>query len=117
MTARRGSLPTLTEVIDIEADALAPAPGHAVLPPESLPMEAQPLVLPDPAMALTTQVLDTLRPRIDALLASRLQAAIAPHLERLSDELVQTLRAELSAVMQKLVSQAVNDVLARRHKT
>lgn len=116
MTALRGVLPTLTEVIDIEAAALVPAPGSAPLPPESVPMELQPPMPADKAAALTTQVLETLRPRIDALLESRLQAVMAPQLARLADEVVASLRSDLSRTMQALVAQAVDDVLAKRRK-
>lgn len=116
MTAHRGALPTLTEVIDIEAEALVLVAGQALPPTESLPLESETLVLGDPAAALTTQVLETLRPRIDALLAARLQTAIAPRFERLAEELVHSLRAELAVAMQALVSQAVDDLLSRRRK-
>jgi len=114
MTTHRGALPTLTEVIDIEADALLSE--TAALPPESLPLESQPVVRAEPGVALTTQVLETLRPRIDALLEARLQAVIAPQLARLSDEVVRSLRGELAGVMHSLVAQAVDDLLARRRK-
>jgi hypothetical protein len=116
MTTHRGALPTLTEVIEIEAAALMPAAGSAELPPESLPLESQPVLPVDMGAALTTQVLETLRPRIDALLQARLQAAIAPQLSRLADEAVRSLRVELASVMQLLVAQAVDDLLARRRK-
>ena len=116
MSAHRGALPTLTEIIDIEGDALVPAAGRAALPPETLTLEDQPVVRPDLATALTTQVLETLRPRIDALLAARLQAAMAPHLERMSQDLVQELRSDLAQAMQELVAQAVEDLLSRRRK-
>lgn len=117
MNAQRGALPTLTEVIDIEADALVLATGQAPAHAESLPFEAQSQARADPATALTTQVLETLRPRIDALLASRLQVAMAPQFERLSEELARSLRAELALAMQALVAQAVDDVLTRRRKS
>ena len=116
MTAQRGALPTLTEVIDIEAAALAPAAGSAPLPPESAPLESQPVVPADKAAALTTQVLETLRPRIDALLESRLQAVMAPQLARLANDVAERLRGELASAMQVLVAQAVDEVLARRRK-
>jgi hypothetical protein len=116
MTALRGALPTLTEVIDIEAAALVPAAGSTSLPPESVPIELLPPMPVDKAAALTTQVLETLRPRIDALLESRLQAVMAPRLARLTDEVVDGLRADLSRAMQTLVAQAVDDILAKRRK-
>ncbi len=116
MTMHRGALPTLTEVIDIEADALVPTGDVAPLPPESLLLDAHTAMPHDLGVALTTQVLETLRPHIDALLESRLRAAIAPQLSRLADEAVQSLRVELASVMQALVAQAVDDLLARRRK-
>ncbi|HEY6086823.1 MAG TPA: hypothetical protein VIV84_03710 [Burkholderiaceae bacterium] len=116
MTALQGALPTLTEVIEIEASALVPATGLAPLPPESVPLELLPPMPADKAAALTTQVLETLRPRIDALLESRLQAVMAPRLARLADEFVESLRDDLSRVMQELVAQAVDDILAKRRK-
>lgn len=116
MTAPRGALPTLTEVIEIEADALASGFGPVVLTTEALALDERTPVPADPAVALTTQVLETLRPRIDALLEARLQAVIAPQLARLSEDLVQTLRGELVVAMRSLVAQAVDDLLARRRK-
>jgi hypothetical protein len=116
MTVHRGTLPTLTEVIDIQDELLDSATAPVALPPESLPLEAQPAWAADTGVALTTQVLETLRPRIDALLESRLQAVIAPELSRLADEVVHSLRGELAGVMHTLVAQAVEDVLARRRK-
>ena len=47
MSTQRGALPTLTEVIEIEADARAPA-GLVSLAPESVPLEAQPFVAVTP---------------------------------------------------------------------
>lgn len=117
MTSPRGALPILTEVIDIEADALACGFAPAVQATEALALDEHTPVLADPAVALTTQVLETLRPRIDALLEARLQAAMAPQLARLSDDIVQTLRGELAVAMRSLVAQAVDDVLARRRKS
>jgi len=116
MIAPRGALPTLTEVIDIEEAALVPVAGNLPLAPESVPLESQPVIQPDPAIALTTQVLETLRPRIDALLTARLQAVMAPQLERLADDLAESLRSELAVAMHSLLPQAVDNVLARRRK-
>jgi hypothetical protein len=116
MIAPRGALPTLTEVIEIEPAALVPVEEYVPLAPESVPLESQPVIRPDPATALTTQVLETLRPRIDTLLTARLQAVMAPQLERLADELLDGLRQELAAAMHSLVAQAVDEVLSRRRK-
>ena len=112
MSTHRGALPTLTEVIDIRADSLVPA----ALAPESLPLDAQEVVQADLGAALTTQVLETLRPRIDALLETRLEAAMAPGLARVADELARQLRVDLAIALRGMVAQAVDDVLARRRK-
>jgi len=116
MSSPRGALPTLTEVIDIEADALVSGFGPAVLPTEALLLEERAPMAVETGVALTTQVLETLRPRIDALLEARLRAVIAPQLTRLSEDIVQSLRAELAVALRSLVAQAVEDLLARRRK-
>ncbi len=116
MSTHRGALPTLTEVIDIRADSLVPAAAPAALPPESLPLDAQAVVQADLGAALTTQVLETLRPRIDALLETRLAAAMEPGLARMADELTRQLRVDLASALHGMVAQAVDDVLARRRK-
>lgn len=114
MSAHRGSLPTLTEVIEIDSAAQVPAVNRAPLQPESLPLEPSPPGRDDAASALTTQVLESLRPRIDALLQTRLQAALTPQLARLADELAAQLRIELASAVQALAAQAVDEALARR---
>lgn len=114
MIGPRGALPTLTEVIEVHAEAPASAP--AVLPPESLPLETQQPVPADLGAALTTQVIESLRPRIDALLDAQLEAAIAPRLSRLVEALAQDLRVELAGALQALVAQAVDEVLSRRRR-
>jgi hypothetical protein len=115
MTAQRGALPTLTEVIEVSAEPSAPA----VLAPESLPLESAPPQAADShesAAVLTHQVLTSLRPRIDALLEARLREAMVPLLARCADELQKGLRVELAAAMQALAAQAVDEALARRRK-
>jgi hypothetical protein len=116
VSPQHGALPTLTEVIEIEADAVPAAVGQAPLPPESLPLESPSAVVADTGVALTTQVLEALRPRVDALLEARLREVLAPQLARLADEAVQCARGELAAALHTLVAQAVAEVLARRRK-
>jgi hypothetical protein len=113
-TGHRGALPTLTEVIDVHAESPALAP--AALPPESLLLEPQSITRADLGAALTTQVMETLRPRIDAALESQLEAALAPRLARLAEAMAQDLRVELAASLRALVAQAVDEVLERRRK-
>jgi hypothetical protein len=114
MSAHRGSLPTLTEVIEIDSAAQVQAVNRAALQAESMPLESSSAVCDDMAAALTAQVLESLRPRIDALLQTRLQAALAPQLARLADELGEQLRSELASALQALAAQAVDEALARR---
>jgi hypothetical protein len=116
MNRQRGALPTLTEVIEIHVDPQrveAPPPPFV---PESMPIELLPVARVDAHAALTSQVLETLRPRIDALLNARLREVLAPHRPRLTDEAVQRMRSELVTTMQVLVAHAIDDVLARRRK-
>lgn len=116
MKARRGALPTLTEVIDVQSDKRPPLAGPASLPAESLPLEGPERAQADADAALRAQFLNKLRPRIDALLEARLQAALAPQLARLADELAQRLRTELATELRALVTQAVDEALTRRRK-
>lgn len=122
MTAQRGVLPTLTEVVETRADVPMGADAVAPLPPESWPLDAQAATaasarnVADTGAALTMQVLDALRPRVDALLEAHLRDALAPLLTRLADSAVQSARAELSMAMHALVAQTVKEVLAQRRK-
>lgn len=115
MKARRSVLPTLTEVIEVD-DARADV-EPATLAPESMPMEPP---LPHAAAAggdLKTQVLDALRPRIDALLRERLREVIAADLSRLAEDTVRRVRGDLASAIRTLASEAVDEALARRRKS
>lgn len=116
MKARRGALPTLTEVVDVQRDKRPPLAGPASLPAEALPLEGAERARADADAALRAQLLNTLRPRVDALLEAKLQAALAPQLKRLTEELAQRLRAELAAELRALVTNAVDEALKRRRK-
>lgn len=120
MSPQRGTLPTtlptLTEVIEILVDPSRVEPGPHALAPESMPIELLPLAQVEVHAALTSQVLDTLRPRVNALLEARLRSAFASHAPRLSDEAIQRIRSDLAAAMQVLVAQTIDEVLARRRK-
>jgi len=114
---QRGALPTLTEVIEIKAEASSAVERRASLPPESLPLEGSAsTIVAVSGPALTTQVLEALRPRVDALLEARLREVLAPQLSRLAEEAVQCVRGELATALHALVAQAVAEVLARRRK-
>lgn len=127
MKAQRGVLPTLTEVVETPIDVPTGAGTDvpAPLPPESLPLDAQAATaataasaryVAEAGAALTMQVLEALRPRVDALLEAQLREALAPLLTRLADSAVQSARAELSMAMHALVAQTVKEVLAQRRK-
>jgi hypothetical protein len=117
----RGTLPTLTEVIEIEAESEA-MPGASAPPAlESMPMEsdaglAAQAALDDQRAALAVAVLDALDPRIDSLLEARLNAALAPQLRRMVQDVIRQVRGEMATSLHALVAQAVDDVLAQRKK-
>ena len=123
MTPVRGTLPTLTEVIEIDVVSEAMAGVEALIPlaPESRPLETEVAAmahgtLAEQRVALTTAVLDALAPRIETLLEARLNAAITPHLRRLVQDAVRQVRGEMATSLHSLVAQAVDDVLAQRKK-
>jgi len=116
MAKKRDTLPTLTEVIDVRVD---PAHGDSrpmPLAPDSVPIGELARAAADGGASLAAQVLEALRPRIDALIDSQVQEALAPHVLRLADVTVQRARDELAAALPAMVAQAVQDLLARRHK-
>jgi hypothetical protein len=116
MTQQRGALPTLTEVIEVSTELLPATAPPTPLAAESLPLES-PFVAPAVTRsALTTQVLEALRPRIDALLDARVRDVLAPQLSRLADAAMLSVRTELAGVVQALVAQAVDEVLAQRRR-
>jgi hypothetical protein len=115
MTPHRGALPTLTEVIELDADPALPAAGPAAPRAESMPLEAE-AVAPAEAADVAARALESLRPQVDALLDARLQALLPPQLSRLADELAHQLRDELAITLRALVIQAVDEALAQRRK-
>lgn len=116
MKSRRGVLPTLTEVIDVQADARVAPAGPVSLPPESLPLDGAPEAASGPASALRSQLLAALLPRIDALLQAKLQAAMAPQRARPAAESTHRLRSEMAEELRALVAQAVDEALSRHRK-
>ena len=116
MTKNRITLPTLTEVIEVQADRLDVDTGPAPLPPESVPMELLPTTPVDAASATTAEVLEMLRPRVDALLEACVREALATQELVLADETTQRVHGDFAGALQALIAHAVDDVLARRHK-
>lgn len=114
MTPVPGSLPTLTEVIEVTADAgegAAPRP----LAPESIPLEnlAPPPVgarevEDEPALVLA--VIDRLQPQLEAMIRERLAAAIAHSLQVEIDAAGRSLAHELRAELPALVREALDEV-------
>jgi hypothetical protein len=122
-------VPTLTEVVDVNAPrspaapSLPPSPAGAA-PARPVPAPATGLVrkagAAGPAIStvsaeqLTQRVLAELQPQIDQLLEQRVREALAPALERLAGTLAAELRAELAAAVRDLATQAVAHELARQ---
>lgn len=120
-------VPTLTEVVDVNAPrpsgapVTAPAPAAAparlaAAPPAGLVRKAGaagPEVKTLSAEQLTQRVLAELQPQIDQLLEQRLREALAPALERLAGTLAAELRAELATAVRDLATQAAAHELAR----
>jgi len=117
MTSQRGALPTLTEVIEINTELLPPTAAPAPLPAESVPMEWAAPPHAASSAALAAQVLDILRPRIDAMLEVRLREALALQLSRVAEDVAHKLRGELAGAMQTLVAMAVDEALAQRRNS
>lgn len=103
MSPQRGVLPTLTEVIEIDPDALPARIGLEPLPPESMPMEMQMAAAPAP---LQTE------PPIDV----RVRELLAPELASLVERTLDSVRTELGVSVQALVRQAIDVALAERRR-
>jgi hypothetical protein len=116
MSKPRAPLPTLTEVIDVQAGLPQIDTGPAPLPPDSVPMETLPETPDDAAAAITAQVLELLRPRIDALLEARIREALAPQVLRFTEDSTRHLRDELGGEVRAMVANAVIEALARRRE-
>ena len=126
-------VPTLTEVVDVNAQrgeeapeqpqgaptAPVPAPPPVVTRPPLVPR--RPLVsTPVQAMVseeqLTQRVLTDLQKHIEQLLEQRLRETVEPALVRLADAMVNDTRDQLATVLRDMVAHAVSQELAR-HKS
>ena len=116
MSRQRSVVPTLTEVITIETDRIDASPSPSECPAESQPMEVQPEVAGAAGDALVAQVLQLLRPRIDALLKERLREVLATQLSQLAEDTVYRVRGDVADAVHALAADAVKDVLARQRK-
>lgn len=132
-------VPTLTEVIDLDAPLVvpqvpapsasaaalsptpAPAPAPAVRTPpislDSLPVLAEavsPAALPEVSEAqLAHRVLADVQKQVDGMLEFRLREALAPVLARHTEAIVRDLRDELSRTLKDVVARSVTQELAK----
>jgi hypothetical protein len=115
VTPVQGSLPTLTEVIEVVADGggiATPLP----LAPDSVPLEAVAPAAPvaaregDGEQALLLAVIERLQPQLEAMIQARLAAALAPNLKAEIDAASRSLAHELRADLPALVREALDEV-------
>ena len=133
-------VPTLTEVIDLDAplavpqvpaapaSAAAPSPAHSPAPApavrtppislDSLPVLAEavsPAALqPEVSEAqLAHRVLADVQKQVDGMLEFRLREALAPVLARHTEAIVRDLRDELSRTLKDVVARSVTQELAK----
>lgn len=138
-------VPTLTEVVEwsalpppvVDEPARLSVPAASMPDTDDLPVLSETVLPQDwpkgkedaelapehaPALApideaeLTQRVLADLQRQIDPLLEGRLQAALAPLLQRLTQALVQQASDELALTLRELVAEAVSrELTARRN--
>lgn len=117
--AAAGRLPTLTEIIDVGAEAQAAADGDAACG-ETAPPAAEAAGAPLEAAAaideaqVVRRVLADLERQVDLLLEYRLREVLGPALARASDMLIRETRNELAATLRDIVARAVAHELARQ---
>ena len=114
MSLQRGVLPTLTEVIEIDAADLPQRLAVAPLPPESIALEN----LSDLRLSLATAAAPPPTAEheavIPAALEERVLALLAPRLARLVDTTLQSVRTELALEVQVLVRQSIDEALVEQ---
>ena len=126
-------VPTLTEVVDVNAQRGEEAPEQPQSAPVA-PMPAPPPVVARPPLVprrplasttvqamvseeqLTQRVLLDLQKHVEQLLEQRLRETVEPALVRLADAMVNEARDQLAVALRELVANAVAHELAR-HKT
>jgi hypothetical protein len=128
-----GSVPTLTEVVDVAAPSANPTatpaspPGQA--PGTASPSSAAPanasLAAPAPAAsaqprlpideaAIADRVMREVQSQLDRMLEVRLREALAPVLVRTADAMVRDARREIVAVLREAVDRAVQEARGGR---
>lgn len=114
MSLQRGVLPTLTEVIEIDAADLPQRLAVAPLPPESIALES----LSDLRLSLATAPASPPAAEhgavFPAALEERVLALLAPRLARLVDTALQSVRTELALEVQVLVRQSIDEALVEQ---
>jgi len=118
MSLQRGVLPTLTEVIEIDAADLPQRLAVAALPPESVAIEdLLDLHLSSDAAAVPASgVARRADPALPLIFEERVQALLAPRVARLVDTTLQSVRTELALEVQVLVRQAIEEALAEQRR-
>jgi hypothetical protein len=123
-----GSVPTLTEVVDVPpssaptahapASPSEPVPATApsnVPPAGAAPMSAAaPAQLPVDEAAIADRVLREVQSQLDRMLEVRLREALAPVLVRTADAMVRDARREIVAVLREAVDRAVHEARGPR---
>lgn len=122
-------VPTLTEVVDVNAQRGEEAPDQAQTAPVApAPAAARPLSVPRRPLAstlvqamvseeqLTQRVLLDLQKHIEQVLEQRVRETVEPALVRLADAMVNDTRDQLAEALRDLVANAVAQELAR-HKS
>jgi hypothetical protein len=112
-------VPTLTEVIELDAE------GGATL---ATPLVEQPIFVPEPTpqpvfveeplpvvseAQLSQRVLTDVQRQIDSMLEFRLRESMQPLLAQFTETLMQDLRDELSRTMRDVVTRAVAQEVAK----
>lgn len=111
-------VPTLTEVIEVDALAgsgaaspatAMPASAPAAGPSQPIPLDSLPLL----EGQLAQRVLNDVQRQIDGMLEFRLREALAPVLARHSEAIVRDLKDELSRTMRDVVARSVAQEVAK----
>lgn len=101
-------LPTLTEVVRVEAGVDGTVPVEPPLLDDAVDAAAL------DERRIASQVLADVQRQIDLMLEYRLREALAPAMARLTDALVHEARTELASTLRDVVARAVAAELGRR---
>jgi hypothetical protein len=114
VTPVQGSVPTLTEVIEVSEVTAGSGDGATPLPlaPESIPLEtlAPDVSAADADQTLLQAVIEQLQPQLEALIQARLAGVVAEILKAELDAAGRSLAHELRAQLPALVREALDEV-------